>query len=73
MITVQIGGFGTTQLDFQANEPLSAFYHRLKEQEHVHFKDQPTMRDTQTGRVVPDSEIMMDTRLYDLTVWLEPA
>lgn len=74
MITVQIGGFGTTQLRYQANESLEAFYERLRLQEKVHFKDQPKMRDVQdAGRVMNTSEIMMDGRLYDLEVWLESA
>lgn len=73
MITVQIGGFGTVQMEFQPNETLESFYLRLKEKEHVHFRDQPIMRETQTGSALPNDEIMMDHRLYDLEVWLEPA
>jgi hypothetical protein len=72
VITVQIGGFGTSQLEFQQEESLEAFYKRFKVWEHVHFKDSPTMRDTQTGKILQGNEIMIDNRLYDLTVWLEP-
>lgn len=73
MIIVQFGGYGTSTLEFQENETVSAMLQRLKDSEHVGFRTVAILQETQTGRALAADEIIADGRIYHLTVTLEPA
>lgn len=70
---VQIGGYGTVPMEFQENETVDQLLLRLKDQEHVSFRTVFQFQETQTGRTMPADEILLDERMYFLTVTLEQA
>lgn len=72
-IIVQIGGYGTVPMEFQENETVDQLLLRLKNQEHVSFRTVWLFQETQTGRTMPADEILVDDRMYFLTVTIEKA
>lgn len=73
MVTITTDGRSSHKLDFVENETETQLINRFKAAKGFHFKAGHSLQDTQTGRIIASSEIIMDNRLYYLNAWIIPA
>lgn len=73
MIRVILEDKGVWDTELKTDETVAQLVSRYKTEKSKHFHGNYALRETQTGRVLPENEVLLDARMYYLTAWIVSA